>query len=211
MKRVFNYKKRIQKILPKKIIKLLSLYKIRKIINSREEIRLDLGCGSIKRPGFIGLDLSIYADITWDISWGIPFNDNSVKEIRSDHFFEHLELLRVYKILQECLRVLVPGGILDFTIPHINPYIRAYLKNDFNFIKNKIYDIPNGQSFLYSTCFDRISWLLFRSGEHKSFFDKRSIIEKLKRVGFKDVIIRKYDRERDVNKRFSSIYIVAKK
>ena len=87
MKRGFNYSKRIYKILPKKIIKLLSLYKIRKIINSREEICLDLGCGSTKRPGFIGLDLSIYADITWDISWGIPFKDNSVKEIRSDHFF----------------------------------------------------------------------------------------------------------------------------
>ena len=148
MKRVLNYLKRIYKILPKKIIKLISLNKIKRIINSREEIRLDLGCGSIKRHGFTGLDLSIYPDIIWDISWGIPFNDNSVKEIRSDYFFEHLELLMVYKVLQECLRVLVPGGILDFTVPHIDPYIRAHLKNDFDFIKNKIYDIPNGQSFL---------------------------------------------------------------
>ena len=211
MKRAFNHSKRIYKILPKEIIKLLSLHKIRKIINSKEEICLDLGCGSMKRPRFIGIDLSIYADIIWDISWGIPFNDNSIKEIRSDHFFEHLELPVLYKTLQECYRVLVPGGILDFTVPHIDPYIKAYLKNDFNFIKNKIYDIPNGQYFLYSTCFDRISWLLLRSGEHKSCFDKRSIIEKLKKVGFKDVITRKYDKKRDINKRFSSIYIVAKK
>ena len=50
----------------------------------------------------------------------------------------------VYKVLQECLRVLVPGGILDFTVSHIDPYIRAHLKNDFDFIKNKIYDIPDG-------------------------------------------------------------------
>ena len=41
------------------------------------ELRLDLGCGSIKRPGFVGLDLSSDADIQWDIRWGLPFDDNS--------------------------------------------------------------------------------------------------------------------------------------
>lgn len=174
-------------------------------------IKLDLGCGSSKRIGFVSLDLLPEADIQWDIRWGIPFGDNSVIEIRSDHFLEHLELPMVVKVLHECRRVLVPGGVLDFTVPHINPYLDAYRQNDFKFMERKIFDVPKGQEHLYSTCWDRISWLLCRSGEHKSLFDKKSIISKVKLVGFTNVTTREYDRSKDTNCRFSSIYVVAAK
>src|SRR3989338_7671002 len=76
------------------------------LTNTVSELKLDLGCGSLKRPGFIGIDLSSKADLQWDINWGIPFNDNSVTEIRSDHFFEHLELSHLMTVFRECRRVL---------------------------------------------------------------------------------------------------------
>jgi len=141
----------------------------------------------------------------------LPFSDNSVTEIRSDHFLEHLELPLVVRVLKECYRVLVPGGILDFTVPHINPYLEAYEKNDLDFLKEKIHDIPQGQDVIYSTCFDRIAWLLLRSGEHKSLFDKESIISKVKLAGFSQVMTRDFDPKKDVNQRFSSVYVVAVK
>lgn len=174
-------------------------------------VRLDLGCGSSKIPGFVGLDLSLDADIQWDIRWGLPFDDNSVIEIRSDHFLEHLELPMIVEVLRECRRVLVPSGILEFTVPHLNPYLTAYNRKDFDFLKDKIFDVPQGQEQLYNTCFDRISWLLYRSGEHKSLFDKDSIIAKVKLAGFTNVVTREFDEKKDTNFRFSSIYVVAVK
>lgn len=175
------------------------------------EIKLDLGCGASKRPGFIGLDLNKAADLQWNILWGLPFDENSVFEIRSDHFFEHLELSDVVRIFSECRRILVPGGTLDFTVPHFDPYVDAYLRRDYKFLRERITDIPEGQEDLYGTCFDLISWLLHRSGEHRSMFDRDSILHKLKMAGFKKITIREFDPNIDVNWRFSSINVVAVK
>jgi len=175
----------------------------------RSVLKLDLGCGASNRPGFIGIDFLSAADIEWDLRWGLPFKDDSVANIRSDHFFEHLELSDVVHLLRECRRVLVPGGVLDFTIPHFDPYLMPYLHKDLGFLKEKIDDVPADQDNLYATCFDRIAWLLHRSGEHKSFFDKESILSKVKLTGFENVTIREFDPKRDINYRFSSVYVVA--
>lgn len=181
------------------------------IESTRQNIRLDLGCGDSRRPGFVGIDLDQGADIQWDIRWGIPFSDDRIAEIRSDHFFEHLELPLVVDTFRECRRVLVPGGSLDFTVPHIDPYIDAYLRRDWEFLRSRIYDVPPGQEHLYDTCFDRIVWLLHRAGDHKSLFDRDSILTKLRVAGFADITTREYDPARDTNWRYSSIYVVATK
>jgi len=190
----------------------LSISKIRfnnNIIKSIDPIRIDLGSGPSKRDGYIGIDLSPNADIQWDLRKGLPLDDNVISEIRSDHFFEHLELREIIVLLKECHRVLKPGGRLDFSVPHINPFIDAYLRKDYEFINEKITDIPKGDEELYSTCFDRIMWLLHRNGEHKSIFDKESIIDKVKLAGFSNVSIREFDPNKDINYRFSSVNVVA--
>jgi predicted SAM-dependent methyltransferase len=175
------------------------------------ELRLDLGANAVKREGYIGIDLAPASDLKWDLTWGIPFGDNRVREIRSDHFFEHLELPAVIFVLKECRRVLVPGGVLDISVPHLDPYLDAYARHDYEFLSAAIYDIPKGQEALYSTCFDRIAWLLHRAGEHKSMFDRESILAKVRLAGFVDVTTRTFSDTRDVNRRFSSVYVVAVK
>ena len=203
--------RKVQQIVRTARMKRQGTKQAKQLANGGGELRLDLGCGPRKRPGFVGIDLSPQADIQWDIRWGLPFIDNSVIEIRSDHFLEHLELPLVVKVLRECRRVLAPGGVLDFTVPHIDPYLDAYVHQDFEFLKEKIFDVPKEHESLYSTCFDRISWLLHRGGEHKSLFDKESIVAKVKLAGFTDVTTREFDPQRDMNYRFSSVYVVAMK
>ena len=193
------------------IMKTNGIRNANKYMSKREGIKLDLGCGSVKRDGFVGIDLSSQADIQWDLRWGLPFPNNSIIEIRSDHCLEHLDLSMCAMVLKECNRVLIPGGILDFTVPHIDPYLDAYITRDINFINQKISDIPEGQEELYNTCFDRIVWLLHRAGEHKSLFDQESIVAKVKLAGFEKITIRSFDDKRDINLRFSSIYVIAEK
>ena len=66
----------------------------------------------------------------------------------SDHFLEHLGLPLVSAVLRECHRVLRPSGILDFTVPHFDPSISAYLRRDFDLLKETIYDIPKDHEAL---------------------------------------------------------------
>ncbi len=92
-------------------------------------LKLDLGCGYSKRPGFIGLDNLIGAaaqienrdnvpDILMDLNvHSLPFRDNSAEKIVSSHFLEHSHLDHV---INESYRVLKPRGQFDFTVPYAN-------------------------------------------------------------------------------------------
>lgn len=170
-------------------------------------MQLDLGAGGPGRPGTVGIDMHPNADLVWDLTHGIPCGDNSVNAIYSDHFLEHLPLADVVKLLEECHRVLMPGGSLRFTVPHIDPYIEAWRQGNFDFVADKIADVPDGQEALYATPFDRISWLLLREGEHKALFDRESILHKVRLAGFKQVRADSYNPDTDTNPRFSSIYV----
>ena len=112
-------------------------------------------------------------------------------------------------VLKECHRVLKPKGVLDITVPHIDPYIEAYLKKDLIFLKSKINDIPIKYENILATPFDIIMWLLYRNGDHKVFFDRDSIVHKLKISGFKIIKERRKNKKIDRNIRYSSIYITA--
>jgi predicted SAM-dependent methyltransferase len=92
-------------------------------------VRLDLGCGYVKPPGFIGIDNLIgertqvkdeenAPDIVMDLNREpLPFPDNSCVEVRSSHFLEHSVLDHV---IDESYRVLLPNGTFLFTVPYAN-------------------------------------------------------------------------------------------
>lgn len=91
--------------------------------------RVDLGCGFVKPPGFIGIDnLSGIQtqipneenapDVLMDLSSSpLPFADGSCEEIRSSHFLEHSNLLHILAESHRCLRT---GGIFLFAVPYAN-------------------------------------------------------------------------------------------
>ena len=90
---------------------------------THEGIRLDIGCGRNKRPGFIGIDKEDYSDlynegefICRDIEKGLPFCDNSVDEIFCQHVLEHIFDLDF--VIHEIWRVLKPGRTVTIIVPH---------------------------------------------------------------------------------------------
>lgn len=96
----------------------------KELCKDRSRIVLDLGCGNIKKPGMIGIDIvnTSATDIVADIEKGLPFvPDQSVDEIYSSHFMEHLE--DINPLLADVHRILKPDGFYEFTVPHFsNPY-----------------------------------------------------------------------------------------
>lgn len=99
-------------------------------------IKLDLGCGINKRAGFIGVDSMKFdgVDIVWDlrkIPWSKPlpsstknvaqwkaFADNSVDEVHSSHFVEHLTGAERIKFFNELYRVMKVGASATIITPN---------------------------------------------------------------------------------------------
>jgi len=75
-------------------------------------LKLDIGCGKNKKPGYIGIDqykmdgVDIILDVGKD---KLPFEDGTVVEIHSSHFLEHLTSKERCHFLNEAHRVLKKG------------------------------------------------------------------------------------------------------
>lgn len=99
---------------------------------TEKTIRLDIGCGGKKKEGFIGVDQ--YAMEGVDVVFNVveraadgkyvvwPWEDNSVDEIHSSHFLEHLDLNsrspeRVH-FMNEACRIMKPGAKMTIITPH---------------------------------------------------------------------------------------------
>jgi SAM-dependent methyltransferase len=82
-------------------------------------LRLDLGCGNAKREGFVGLDsmpgpaVDHVLDLTVD---PIPFPDDSVDEVFSAHFLEHIDSPN--HLFGEIGRTCRDGARIEFWTPY---------------------------------------------------------------------------------------------
>jgi hypothetical protein len=87
-------------------------------------VRLELGCGTRRRDGFIGVDRVDLpgVDIVADLEDGLGFlPDSSVDEMQSKSLFEHVRDFE--GLMAEVVRVLKPGGQAHVYVPHFsNPY-----------------------------------------------------------------------------------------
>lgn len=84
----------------------------------KSKILIDLGCGTRKRQGHIGVDNTKLedVDITFNIEEGIPFEDNIIDGIYSNFFFEHIT--NTIFLFQEIYRVCKNGAIVEFCVPY---------------------------------------------------------------------------------------------
>ena len=82
---------------------------------------LDLGCGSVKAEGAVGLDNVGLpgVDIVHDLlDFPYPIENESFENIYLRHVIEHFYLNDFEKILNECSRILISDGVLQITVPH---------------------------------------------------------------------------------------------
>ena len=87
-------------------------------ISSSKKI-LDVGCGTNKYPGAIGMDINprTAADVIHDCGdVPYPFEDDEFDEIISRHTIEHVP--DVMAFVSELHRITKPGGIIKLVTPH---------------------------------------------------------------------------------------------
>ncbi|MGA7729793.1 MAG: glycosyltransferase [Chloroflexia bacterium] len=87
----------------------------------RPPLKIDLGCGSLQKPGFLGIDMrptratAIVAD-----AQAIPVARGVVDELHATCLLEHFDA--PHKVLDEVHRVLKPTGRAVFRLPNLGTY-----------------------------------------------------------------------------------------
>ncbi|VVB90292.1 Methyltransferase domain protein [uncultured archaeon] len=85
---------------------------------NNDTICVDLGCGSRKQKGYIGVDTAKLegVDIVYDVNEnGLPFEDNTIDLVYSNFLFEHI--INFIPFMQELYRICRNGAIIKASFP----------------------------------------------------------------------------------------------
>lgn len=146
-------------------------------------LRLHLGCGPNKFPGWVNVDVeeAYEPDLVHDLSRGLPVDDGTVELIYSEHFWEHLRLDHGVRLMAECRRALRPGGVLRIAMPDLAEVVRRYL-GDWRgeaWIQNPAYNWIDTPARMINAC--------FREWGHQYLYDAHDLEHRLRGVGFTEV------------------------
>ncbi len=84
-------------------------------------VRLNLGCGSNVREGYINVDKYGSPDVVFDLeTFPWPWDDSSVDEVRLDSILEHLGQTNgiFLEVMKELYRICKPDAIVSILAPH---------------------------------------------------------------------------------------------
>ena len=105
-------------------------------------IKLNLGCGKNPLLGYTNIDMDDLETmkerypsrefregveiLQYDIL-DLPYEDNSVDEVRSESMLEHMSFLEEPKLFYEVKRVLRAGGIFNMSVPNFEKLFELFL------------------------------------------------------------------------------------
>jgi predicted SAM-dependent methyltransferase len=171
--------------------------------------RLHFGCGPRRLEGWINVDLlHPSADVHLDLRRPLPWPDNTIDRIYSEHFVEHLSFPGdAEQFLKECLRVLRPGGAFEAGMPDAEKSLLAYARHDAAFFDDERRWHPSW----VQTHLDHVNCTFRQGQEHLWAYDFESIRVRLEDAGFTDVRRREWDPQLDSPGWEVSLYVVAAK
>lgn len=133
--------------------------------------------------------------INHNVNDGLPFADNSINNLYSSHFIEHLSYTEAKNFLKESYRVLRPGSTTRIVCPDISIWIKKlYSENDDLFFREykKMLDIDYWENYVYDeldniqTKYQIFNSMLFNWG-HKWMWEFESLKLELEKVGFENI------------------------
>jgi len=107
---------------------------------------LNLGCGSRFHPDWTNIDMNSSSPFVQahNLRLGIPYPDRTFDAVYHSHLLEHFAKNEAIGLMQECFRVLKPGGIIRVVVPDLEQIARMYLK-----LLNKVLQGEEGKKHDY--------------------------------------------------------------
>jgi predicted SAM-dependent methyltransferase len=145
--------------------------------------KIHIGCGHNYMDGWINVDVDApKVDLKHNLLKKLPLPDNHFSYIFHEHVLEHFTKIEGEFVLQECLRLLKPGGVLRIAVPDLEEIIAQYSKENW---KNQWWIQHYGYSHIETKC--EITNLSFTEWGHKFLYDEEFLIKQLYKVGFSSV------------------------
>lgn len=142
----------------------------------QKDLKLHLGCGPIKKDGYINIDfLQVkegVVDRVFDLEEPLDYPDESVVLIEAYHLFEHLKFSRIEVIIKSWFRVMAPGGKIIMEMPDFDEVVKWYQAS------------PNDNSVIASVFGNQSD----KGQYHHWGWNKPRLKLLLEGVGFKNVI-----------------------
>ncbi len=178
---------------------------VRRLLQSGQPISLELGSGNKKGTnGWTTIDVAPDCDIYQNLANGIPFPNATVQNIYSSHFFEHLTFQQAQQMLNECLRVMVPGGKFSICVPNARIYLEAYFKE---LPLDRTQFLQYEPAYNRTTKIDYVNYIAYMNEDHKYMFDEENLVHLLEQRGFREVRLRAFNPALDRKEReLESIY-----
>lgn len=147
--------------------------------------KIHLGCGPNIVQGWDNLDiLNLPGIIHHDLRTPLPYKDKSVEKIFHEHFIEHLPKQQGYHFLQDCYRVLKPGGAMKMGWPDLTKLLDAYKSKNRQF---RDFILPFLEDRQFEADWDEILSDCLFNWEHKYAYTKQHMMQLLTQIGYKEV------------------------
>lgn len=162
-------------------------------------LKVNLGCGPRPIQGWQNLDILEHPEIIkHDLTTPLPYENNSVDLIYSEHFFEHLDEVDGFTLLQDCYKKLKPNGTLRISMPSLDEVLKIYntWDTDYHLFHPYIKRFSNSSQFINWAFFGESSTLeknKFLNGlkstndGHKFLYSKKDLFNKLNLIGYKKI------------------------
>jgi predicted SAM-dependent methyltransferase len=150
-----------------------------------KEIKLDIASGPNALPGYEGVDTINYPNVkhVMDVTREWKWKKETVDEIMSSGFFEHLTLQEAFDLLKKFYESLKWGGRCQIEVPDLEWICKFFLENPdcrYKFPKN------DDRAIVWMFGMQNNEWEFHRTGW------TRELLEAFfKTVGFKRVVINK--------------------
>jgi predicted SAM-dependent methyltransferase len=143
--------------------------------------KLHLGCGTNRFEGWINIDCDVnafHADLIWDLTRGLPFEDKSCALIHSEHVLEHFSVEDGLSLLRECRRVLMPGGVMRVGMPSLDVLMQQALDGSWRATNAKIPELQGIQTRCEAVNVGMRWW------GHAWLYDREELHRRLFEAGF---------------------------
>ena len=85
----------------------------------QEKVKINLGSGHWKLEGWVNVDIDLESkpDVAANLSGGLPFASGVARLMHTEDFIDQLKIGQAAEFLNECHRILAPGGVLRVLTP----------------------------------------------------------------------------------------------
>ena len=167
-------------------------------LQRQRNLRVHLGCGDDKLPGFVNLDdrLTGAVDVALDLNLP-PLAPDSVAVAFSHAFFEHLYRSSRLPHLRRIREALAPGGVCCYMgIPYFRNIARLYVERGPG-TPSAIFDLFNVYRYTHGDPEGQQAWWLGQL--HKSLFDEDELGALVTQAGFGTFVMFAYGYPGDLN------------